>query len=634
MNKFNLIKNQALEKWDKLFYADVPVIYLGAASCGKAAGAMEVLESIKSTLADLQITANIVEVGCIGPCYLEPLMDIALPGMPRVSYANVTPQKAQKILKAALVDGDLKPDMAVGHFGDDHFTEKTGIPKFFDLPMLKPQVRIILRNCGYIDPEDIDQYIARGGYQGFYNALSKSSLEVIAEVKESGIRGRGGAGFPTYKKWELGRNVPGPIKYVICNADEGDPGAFMNRSLLEGDPHAVLEGMLIAAYAIGATAGYVYVRAEYPLAVLRLKHAIAQMREYGFLGMNIFGSGFNFDITVKEGAGAFVCGEETALIASLEGERGMPRPRPPYPAEVGLHGRPTIINNTETFGTLPNILRNGGKWYSQFGKPGNTGTKTFSLVGKTRYTGLIEVPLGMTLRQIVFEIGGGTRKPFKAVQTGGPLGGCLSSALLDTPVDYESMSASGSIMGSGGLIVMDESTCLVDLARYFQTFSRNESCGKCTACRTGTRILVDTLDKIVRGEGEANDIGILYTVADTMQKTAMCGAGQTAPNPVLSTIRYFISEYHAHIIDKYCPSAVCTELFDYIIDPDKCPGCGRCIKVCASLAISGEKNKPHTLDISKCIKCKNCVNVCKFDAIIGIPRASTIKNQSSSEIIL
>ncbi|NMC14359.1 MAG: NADH-quinone oxidoreductase subunit NuoF [Chloroflexi bacterium] len=634
MNKFEVIKNQALEKWDTLFNSDTPVIYLGAASCGKAAGAMEVLSAIQETLKEIQKPANIVQVGCIGPCYLEPLMDIALPGLPRVSYANVSPQNAKKIIKAAFIDGDLKFDLAVGHFGDDRFTKKTGLPRFFDLPMLKPQVRIILRNCGFIDPEDIDQYIARGGYQGFFNALSASSQDVINEVKISGIRGRGGAGFPTYKKWEISRDVPGPIKYVVCNADEGDPGAFMNRSLLEGDPHAVLEGMLIAAYAIGATSGYIYVRAEYPLAVIRLKTAINQMKEYGLLGMNILGSGFNFDISVKEGAGAFVCGEETALIASLEGERGMPRPRPPYPAEVGLHGRPTVINNTETFGTLPNILRNGGKWYSQFGKAGNTGTKTFSLVGKARYTGLIEVPLGMTLREIVFDIGGGTKKPFKAVQTGGPLGGCLSSALLDTPVDYESMSASGSIMGSGGLIVMDESTCLVDLARYFQTFSKNESCGKCTACRTGSRILVDTLDKIVRGEGDANDIGILYTVADTMQKTAMCGAGQTAPNPVLSTIRYFLSEYHAHILDKYCPSAVCTELFDYTIDPSKCPGCGRCIKVCPSQAITGEKKQPHVLDVSKCVKCKNCVNVCKFDAIVGMPRSKPEKRETFSEITL
>ncbi len=634
MNKYTLLKNQALEKWDRIFNSDLPVIYLGAASCGKAAGAMEILETIQSTLAELNKAANVVQVGCIGPCYLEPLMDIALPGMPRVSYANVTPQNAKKILQAALVEGNLSPDKAVGHFGDDRFTEKTGIPKFFDLPMLKPQVRIILRNCGFIDPEDIDQYIAQDGYQGFVNALAKSSEGVIAEVKESGIRGRGGAGYPTYKKWEASRSVPGTIKYIVCNADEGDPGAFMNRSLLEGDPHAVLEGMLIAAYAVGATAGYVYVRAEYPLAVLRLKNAVAQMREYGLLGMNILGSGFNFDITIKEGAGAFVCGEETAMIASLEGERGMPRPRPPYPAAKGLNGRPTIINNTETFGTLPNILRNGGKWYSQYGMPGNTGTKTFSLVGKVKYTGLIEIPLGMTLRQIVFDIGGGTKKPFKAVQTGGPLGGCLSADLLDTPVNYETMFASGSVMGSGGLIVMDESTCLVDLARYFQSFSKSESCGKCTACRTGTRILVDTLEKIVRGEGEANDIGILYTVADTMQKTAMCGAGQSAPNPVLSTIRYFLSEYHAHILDKYCPSAVCKELFDYYIVPEKCPGCGRCIKVCSSQAITGDKKIPHVIDISKCVKCKNCVDICRFDAIIGLPRSIAVKTDSFSEITL
>lgn len=618
MDTFTKIQQMAREKWDALMGGSIPIIYIGTASCGRAAGALKTLEAVQETLQELQQNAHIVQVGCIGPCYLEPLMDLQLPGAPRISYSKVTPEKARRILRSAFLEKDLSPKLAVGHFGDESFTERSGIPRFFDLPMLKPQVRVILRNCGFIDPENIEHYLARDGYQGFVNALAKGPDGVIEEVKESGLRGRGGAGFQTYKKWEICRRAAGE-KVVICNADEGDPGAFMNRSLIEGDPHAVLEGMLIAAFAVGARQGYVYVRAEYPLAVVRLRNAIQQMRRIGLLGKDILGSGFNFDIEVKEGAGAFVCGEETALIASLEGERGMPRPRPPFPAEKGLNGQPTLINNTETFGILPNVLRNGGKWFSQLGSPGNAGTKTFSLVGKARHTGLIEVPLGMTLRQIVFDIGGGTVKPFKAVQTGGPLGGCLSATHLDTPVDYENMRASGSIMGSGGLIVLDESTCIVDLARYFLTFSESESCGKCTPCRIGTRILVETLEKIARGEGEEEDLDVLYRVADTMQRTALCGGGQTAPNPVLTTLKYFMSEYQTHIHGRYCPAAVCTALFEYRILAEKCTGCGRCEQVCSSGAIHGQKKEVYTIDLEKCIKCRACYEACKFDAIVGVP---------------
>ncbi len=625
MQRFNQIKQNALKNWKTITNSSLPVIYIGTASCGRAAGALKTLEAIQGTLQELNQPAYILQVGCIGPCYLEPLMDIQLPGKPRISYSKVTPEKAHKILQAALVGDDLSPSLAVGHFGDKEFTKETGIPPFFDLAMLKPQVRIILRNCGFIDPENLDHYLAHDGYAGFMNALEKGPTGVIEEVKESGLRGRGGAGFPTYKKWEICRNAEGEDKYVICNADEGDPGAFMNRSLIEGDPHAVLEGMLIAGYAIGANHGYVYVRAEYPLAVLRLGKAIQQMRQAGLLGIDILGSGFNFDINVKEGAGAFVCGEETAMIASLEGERGMPRPRPPFPAEKGLNGMPTLINNTETFGILPNVLRKGGKWFSQFGTKGNSGTKTFSLVGKARHTGLIEVPLGMTLRQIVFDIGGGTIKPFKAVQTGGPLGGCLSATHLDTPVDYENMRASGSIMGSGGLIVLDESTCIVDLARYFLTFSECESCGKCTPCRIGSRILLETLEKIARGEGVDEDLDVLYRVADTMQRTALCGAGQTAPNPVLTTLKYFMNEYQTHIHGRYCPAGVCTELFEYRIIPEKCPGCGRCAQVCSSDAIYGKKKEPYSIDTEKCIRCRSCYEVCKFDAIVPVPVSQPMK---------
>ena len=616
MNRFDTLRNRALTKWDHLVNGQRPLIYIGTASCGRAAGSLDLLNDIHAILQEKNITATVIKVGCIGPCYLEPLVDIKMPGLPRVSYANVTSQKIEKIIKSVILEGDLLPNWALGHFGDDLFTEKTGIPRFFDHPMLKSQVRVILRNCGLIDPEDIDHYLAHDGYVGFVNALSKDPVEVISEVKEAGLRGRGGAGFSTYKKWEICRQADGKDKIVICNADEGDPGAFMNRSLIEGDPHAVLEGILIAGYAVNANQGYVYVRAEYPLAVIHLSKAIHQMREIGLLGKNILGSGFSFDIEVKEGAGAFVCGEETALIASLEGERGMPRPRPPYPAESGFHGRPTLINNTETFGTLPNILRNGGKWLQQFGTKGNTGTKTFSLVGKVRQTGLIEVPLGTTLRQIVFDIGGGTEKPFKAVQTGGPLGGCLSAAHLDTPVDYENMRISGSIMGSGGLIVIDTDTCIVDLAKYFLSFSRRESCGKCNSCRIGTRILADTLEKITIGDGEQHDLDILKSVANSMQKTALCGGGQTAPNPILTTLRYFLQEYEAHIHEKYCPAGVCTNLFEYHIDELLCTGCTRCIKVCPTGAIQGILKEKHTLNIEKCSKCHMCYESCKFDAII------------------
>jgi NADH:ubiquinone oxidoreductase subunit F (NADH-binding)/(2Fe-2S) ferredoxin len=623
----------AKARWEALIHGDLPVIFLGMASCGRAAGATAVLPAIEAALQEMKVSARIVPVGCIGPCYLEPLMDVQLPGGPRVSYANVTPEKAARILRALLLESDWSPKLAVGHFGDPAFTQSTGIPAFFDLPMLRPQVRVILKNCGMIDPEDIDHYLANDGYQGFLRALEMSPEDVIAEVKQSGLRGRGGAGFTTASKWELCRKASGTPKYVVCNADEGDPGAFMNRSLLEGDPHSVLEGMLIAARTIGAAQGYIYVRAEYPLAVTRLRLALEQMRGKGLLGRNILGSDFSFDIALKEGAGAFVCGEETALLASIEGERGMPRPRPPYPSDHGLFGSPTLINNTETFGIVPHILRNGGEWFSKLGVPGNSGTKTFSLVGKVRYTGLIEVPLGTTLRQIVFDVGGGTHKPFKAVQTGGPLGGCMSADLLDTPVEYESMRRAGSIMGSGGLIVLDESTCLVDLARYFLHFSEHESCGKCTPCRIGTRVLVETLDRISRGEGEQEDFEILYTVSNTMVRTSLCGLGQAAANPVLSTIKYFLDEYRTHIHDKYCPAAVCKDLFEYHILAETCTGCMRCIRVCQSGAITGEKLKPHTIDLSLCIKCHACIEVCNPEAIVGLPVSNRVPADAALEIL-
>jgi NADH-quinone oxidoreductase subunit F len=619
MNKFETLQKNAKEAWSELENSSVPIIYIGTASCGRAAGALDVLESIEETLQEHHIEAKIIEVGCIGPCYLEPLMDIKKPGMPRISYSNVSPKRARNIVESLLLRDDPKPKMALGYFDEDGVEIPQGIERFWDHPMLKRQVRVVLRNCGFIDPGNIDHYLAHDGYVGLMNALEMKPEGVLEQLKISGLRGRGGAGFPTYRKWEFCRNAEGSPKYMICNADEGDPGAFMNRSLFEGDPHAILEGLTIAAYTIGANYGYIYIRAEYPLAIERLKAALKQMKEYGLTGKNIMGSGFDFEIKIKEGAGAFVCGEETALMSSIEGKRGMPRTRPPYPAISGLFKKPTTINNAETLGTVPNILRNGGKWYQQFGVDGNYGTKTFSLVGKVQRTGLIEAPLGTTLREIIFDIGGGTKKPFKAVQTGGPSGGCLPASVFDTQVNYEALTAAGSIMGSGGLIVMDEDTCVVDIAHYFLNFVQKESCGKCTPCRIGTRHLFETLDRITKGQGKKSDIENLKKLAEVVKNSSLCGLGQTAPNPVLTTLRYFEDEYMAHVVEKRCPASICKELFEFVIIPENCTGCQRCIKVCPTDAITGELKKVHVLDTSKCIKCRACYEVCNFDAIKGQP---------------
>jgi NADH-quinone oxidoreductase subunit F len=607
-------RKRAARNWAELQSSPRPVIYVGAGSCGRAAGAVEVIEALKGHLRKKKVDAKVIEVGCIGPCYLEPLIDIQMPGRPRVSYANVTPKQAVRILDSSLQNDEIPRLHLAGHLGDGQLD---GVPRFFDQPMLAPQVRIVLRNCGIIDPEDVDHYLARDGYRAIEKCLAMPWEKIVDIVKDAGLRGRGGAGFPTWRKWRFCRETKSDQRYLICNADEGDPGAFMNRSLIEGDPHAVLEGMLIAAYTIGASKGFVYIRAEYPLAIERLKNAIGQMRELGLLGENILGSDFSFDIKIKEGAGAFVCGEETALIASIEGKRGMPRTRPPFPAVAGLWGQPTIINNVETLGTLPNIIRNGAEWYSQFGTETSKGTKTFSLVGKVRRTGLIEVPLGITLRKVIYDIGGGLVKDFKAVQTGGPSGGCLGEEFLDTPIDYESLAAAGSIMGSGGLIVVDTDTCIVDTAKYFLTFTQQESCGKCVPCRVGTRHLVQILQRICRGKGELEDLARLEKLAGAIKGGALCGLGQTAPNPVLSSLKYFRDEFLAHIRDKRCPAAVCRDLVVYRIIKERCTGCQRCVQVCPTQAISGPRSEPHNLDEEKCIKCRSCYEVCRFDAIAG-----------------
>jgi len=614
-------RRQAQAKWAALRESPIPFIYIGAGSCGLAAGAADTQSAVEEYLRQHKIDARIVPVGCIGPCYLEPLMDVQMPGQPRVSYSNVALKDVEPILKGFFEAGEIPKYHLAGHFGEEDGRLKSedgsDIPRFFDLPMLKPQVRIVLRNCGVIDPDDLDHYLARGGYEGFERCLAMTWGEVLDAVKRSGLRGRGGAGFPTWRKWATCRDQQSDERNLICNADEGDPGAFMNRSLIEGDPHAVLEGMLIAAYTIGASHGYVYIRAEYPLAIKRLRKAMAQMREVGLLGQNILGSDFSFDIKIKEGAGAFVCGEETALIASIEGKRGMPRSRPPFPAVSGLRGKPTIINNTETLGTLPNILRNGAEWYAGYGTETSKGTKTFSLVGKVRRTGLIEVPLGITLREVIYDIGGGTQKPFKAVQSGGPSGGCLSEEFLDLPIDYEHLAEAGAIMGSGGLIVVDSSTCIVDMAKYFMTFTQRESCGKCVPCRVGTRHMVEILERICDGKADFSDLDKLEKLGRTVKNGSLCGLGATAPNPALSALKYFRPEFIAHVKDRRCPAVTCKNLVVYRVVPSKCTGCQRCVKVCPTGAISGPRSEPHNLDQSKCIKCRSCYEVCRFDAIAG-----------------
>jgi len=556
---FKEVKTQASSQWEAMQDSDKIRILIGMGTCGRAAGAEDVLAALNQKLAEQHIQAEILQVGCIGLCYAEPLIELVKPGKPSIFYGNLTPELVSEIIEDYLIADNPRPDLALGTRGEGTLE---GIPRLFDLPVLKPQVRISLRNCGNIDPENINHYIANGGYEGIAKALKMNPQEVLDEVKKSGLRGRGGAGFPTGVKWQFCHDAPGDIKYVICNADEGDPGAFMDRALLEGDPHAVLEGILIGAYAIGATEGYIYIRAEYPLAIHRLRIALEQMKKCGLLGKNIMNSGFEFHIKIKEGAGAFVCGEETALMASIEGNRGMPRSRPPFPAQSGLWGKPTNINNVETWSNISAILQRGAKWYAGYGTEKSKGTKNFSLAGKVVRTGLVEVPMGITLRQIVNDIGGGVPegKRLKAVQTGGPSGGFIPANLLDLPVDYESLAQAGAIMGSGGMVVMDEDTCMVDMTKFFLTFTQAESCGKCIPCRWGTKQMLDILEDISSGRGRPDDIELLQELAESVKDNSLCGLGQTAPNPVLTSIRYFHDEYEEHIKRHHCPAAVCKGL--------------------------------------------------------------------------
>jgi NADP-reducing hydrogenase subunit HndC len=556
---------------------------------------------------------RVVQTGCFGLCALGPVVVVYPEGAfySTVKVADVKEIVEEHILKGRIVDRLLYHETK---------TEEAGqVSSLSDTDFYRKQKRVALRNCGVIDPENIDEYIAYDGYQALAMCLTeKTSQEVIDMVLASGLRGRGGAGFPTGRKWQFASVEPGPVKYVCCNADEGDPGAFMDRSVLEGDPHSVIEAMIIAGYAIGAHQGYVYVRAEYPIAVDRLQKAIAQAKEYGFLGKNIFDTGFDFDLEIRLGAGAFVCGEETALMTSIEGNRGEPRPRPPFPAVKGLFGKPTILNNVETYANIPWILCNGPEQFAAMGTESSKGTKVFALGGKIVNTGLVEIPMGTTLREVIEEIGGGVPngKAFKAAQTGGPSGGCIPASLIDTPLDYESMAAIGSIVGSGGLIVMDEDNCMVDIARYFLDFTVDESCGKCSACRIGTRRMMEILDKITTGNGTLEDIDLLEELCNHVKNNSLCGLGQTAPNPVLSTLKYFRDEYIAHVVEKRCPSGVCKSLLNYSILPDKCTGCTACKRVCPVEAISGEVKKTHVIDREKCIKCGACMEKCRFNAII------------------
>ena len=610
---FVQLRQAAEEQWERLTASDTPVITVGTATCGRSAGALDTLDVLRGELAGRDLECCFVEVGCLGPCYAEPLVTVSLPGAATVCFGSVDIKGARKIA-AYVAGGELPEQLALATIGPDSLP---GVPDLMDTPMMKGQVRRVLRNCGVIDPGDIQHSLARGAYTGLQRALELDRDARIGELERSGLRGRGGAGFPVSRKWQFCIDAPGDTRYIICNADEGDPGAFMNRSLLEGDPHAVLEGMIIAGLTIGAAEAFIYCRAEYPLALERLAVAIEQAEQAGFLGPDALGPGRPFRIKVKEGAGAFVCGEETALIASLEGRRGMPRPRPPFPAVSGLWGCPTVINNVETLASVALIFQHGAAWYAEYGTEKSKGTKTFALVGNVKRPGLVEVPLGTTLREMIFDIGGGvsTGHRFKAVQTGGPSGGCLPEDKLDIAMDYESLQEAGTIMGSGGIVVMDERTCMVDFARYFLDFAADESCGKCGPCRLGTRQLLRILEDITQGKGTASDLELLEGLSRNVMRGSLCGLGATAPNPVLTTLRYFRDEYVAHVESHTCPALACREFIAFEIDGEKCTGCTACAALCPVDGIAGDRKHLHIINAAVCIKCGVCSDTCTFDAV-------------------
>lgn len=609
-------RENAKKIWEDFSSGKKARVMVGAATCGRAAGALDVISAFKSELKaqGLENDVDVVETACIGLCYAEPLVEVRRAGEPSVLYSRVSPKDVGKLVKEHLVEGNPVASKAEAVMSD---SEYMGIKPFSKHPMIALQKRIVLRNCGVIDPSSFEHYLARGGYKGIERAFSMSPEEVIEEMKASGLRGRGGAGFPTGVKWGFARASKSDEKYIICNADEGDPGAFMDRSVLEGDPHSVIEGLMVAGYAIGARHAYIYVRSEYPLAIERLRTAISQAEAAGLL-KHKFENGFEFEIKIKKGSGAFVCGEETSLMASIEGVRAMPRPKPPFPANSGLFKKPTNINNVETLAAVSSIMRDGAASYAALGSEKSKGTKTFSLAGKIQRTGLIEVEFGMKLGDIINSIGGGCAdgRKFKAVQTGGPSGGCLTIEHMDLPVDYESLGSVGSIIGSGGMVVMNEDSCMVDVAKFFVSFTENESCGKCVPCRMGTQHIHAILEKITSGKGEMADIERLKKIAFTMKQSSLCGLGQTAPNPILTTLKYFEDEYIAHIKEKRCPAQACAKLVHYFVDADKCTGCTVCERVCPTGAISGGPKKPHIIDALKCISCGACFQNCRFGAIL------------------
>ena len=593
-------------------------VVVGCATCGIAAGAKPVLAALRDELDHLGLhDARLDEVGCIGMCQYEPIVEVYAPDQEKITYVQMNAEKAARVAHSHLANGRVVAEYTIGAA-----TGEAGPGEVLPLnatAFYKKQRRVALRNCGVIDPESIQDYIAVDGYRALAKALTGMKPEdVIQTMKDSGLRGRGGGGFPTGLKWSFTAANAADQKYVVCNADEGDPGAFMDRSVLEGDPHCVLEAMALCGYATGATIGCVYIRAEYPLAVRRLEKAIEDARSLGLLGKNLFGSGFDFDIIIRLGAGAFVCGEETALIASVEGLRGEPRPRPPYPAVKGLFGKPSTTNNVETLSNVPQIILNGADWFNAVGTEKSKGTKVFALGGKIKNTGLVEIPMGTTLREVVEEIGGGipNGKKFKAAQTGGPSGGCIPESLIDTPIDYDNLTAIGSMMGSGGLIVMDEDNCMVDIARFFLDFTVDESCGKCNPCRIGTKRMMELLDKISEGKAAKSDLDKLEELANHIKENSLCGLGQSAPNPVLATLHHFRKEYVAHIKEKRCPAGVCKGLLRFYINPEKCTGCTACKRVCPTGAIAGELRMPHSIDQGKCIHCGGCKPICRVGAII------------------
>ncbi len=619
-------REQAQAGWEEKTGAEL-YITIGIGTCGLAAGAQETLAAIEAEVDRRGMTAVYGQIGCVGMCSYEPMVELQVKGQARVNYGNALAENIPGIFVSHFEGEPLKKAVIVGHVVP--FVAESGTGTLQSLSFVDPacgekvafhqkQLRIVLSNCGLIDPESIDDYLAMSGYEALEQVLAEMTPEeLIEQVLASGLRGRGGAGFPTGLKWRFARQTQKWPKYVICNADEGDPGAFMDRSVLEGDPHSLLEGMIIAAYAIGAQQGFIYCRAEYPLAIRRLNIALTQARELGVLGQNILGSGFDFDVAIKEGAGAFVCGEETALMASIQGERGQPWPRPPYPAVAGLWGQPSNVNNVKSYAYVPRILRMGAAWFKNLGTEKSSGTAVFALTGMVNRTGLIEVPMGITLREIIYDVGGGIPgdKRFKAVQTGGPLGGCLPEAYLDTPVDFDSLTAAGATMGSGGMIVADETTCMVEFAQYFIEFVCEESCGKCPPCRIGSTRMLEVLERITEGHGKPEDVDEIRWIAKGMLQGSLCALGQLAPSPVLSTLRHFADEYKAHIEEHRCPAARCRALIHHMIDPEKCTGCRVCARNCPADAISGEKKQPHVIDQALCEQCGLCYEVCKFDAV-------------------